>query len=115
MNLLGDFKTDTLYIKENGKNTNRFDGTPSFDINNTSVDVSSDTPVGYIMLARPDVAYEKKADYKYKLVVRVQYKDGTKTKYKNVPRFMTPPEGGFQEGKIYNIVVKVGLSGGIPN
>ena len=115
LNLLGDFKTDTLYIKENGKNTNRFDGTPSFDINNTSVDVSSDTPVGYIMLARPDVAYEKKTDYKYKLVVRVQYKDGTKTKYKNVPRFMTLPEGGFQEGKIYNIVVKVGLSGGIPN
>ena len=117
LNLLGDFKTDTLYIKENGKNTNRFNGTPPFDINinNTSVDVSSDTPVGYIMLARPDVAYEKKADYKYKLVVRVQYKDGTKTRYKNVPRFMTPPEGGFQEGKIYNIVVKVGLSGGIPN
>lgn len=116
LNLLGDFKTETLYIKENGKNTNRFDGTPSFDINNTSVDVSSDTPVGYIMLARPDVAYEKKADYKYKLVVRVQYKDGTKTKYKNVPRFMTPPEGGFQEGKIYNIVVKIGLdSGGVPN
>jgi len=115
LNMLGDFKTDTLYIKKNGKNTNRFDGTQFFEINNTSVDVSSDTPVGYIMLARPDVAYEKKADYKYKLVVRVQYKDGTKTKYKNVPRFMTPPEGGFQEGKIYNIVVKVGLSGGIPN
>ncbi len=117
LNLLGDFKTDTLYIKENGTNDNRFNGTPPFDINinNTSVDVSSDTPVGYIMLARPDVAYEKKADYKYKLVVRVQYKDGTKTRYKNVPRFMTPPEGGFQEGKIYNIVVKVGLSGGIPN
>ena len=116
LSLLGDFKTDTLYIKENGKNTNCFDGTPSFEINNTSVNVSSDTPVGYIMLARPDVAYEKKDDYEYKLVVRVQYKDGTKTKYKNVPRFMTPPEeGGFQEGKIYNIVVKVGLSEGVPN
>ena len=57
--------------------------------------------VGYIMLPRPEVS--KVVDFKYQLVVKLGYTGGSNM----VAIDMDPPTGGFEEGKIYNVIVSV--------
>ena len=105
--------TKALRIKEMGTDNNRFGAAYPVDGNSDShpdwVDKISDysTPVGYIMLARPNVAYEKDANFKYSLIVKVQYDAGTGTDINSVAIRLDPPASGFEEGKIYNILVNV--------
>jgi hypothetical protein len=57
--------------------------------------------VGYIMLPRPEVS--KVDNFKYQLVVKLEYTGGSNM----VAIDMDPPTGGFEEGKIYNVIVSV--------
>ena len=47
------------------------------------------------------------ANFKYSLVVKVQYTAGTGTDTNSVAVSLDPPAEGFKEGKIYNIIVNV--------
>ena len=102
--------TKNLRIKKNDSDVNRFDQVSPFGdenldnplaINVSTVDVTSDTPVGYIMLPRPEVF--KVTNYKYQLVVKLEYTGGSNM----VAIDMDPPTGGFVEGMTYNIVINI--------
>jgi hypothetical protein len=107
LSMLGDFKTTTLRIKTNGADIDRFDqnGDDTVDnplnINVFTVDVENDDPVGYIMLPRPEVSNDN--DFRYKLVLKLEYTGGSNLVTIN----LEPPTNGFEEGKIYNIIVNV--------
>jgi hypothetical protein len=109
-----DFKRKQLRIKTNGADTDRFDQDGDdavdnpLDIDASTVDVENDDPVGYIMLARPDVAYEKDPNFMYQLVVRV--KTNEPKNYKPITISLEPPTGGFVEGMTYNIVINIDSS-----
>lgn len=61
--------------------------------------------VGYILLAPPSVSND--ANFKYSLVVKVQYTAGSGIDTNSVAVSLDPPAEGFKEGKIYNIIVNV--------
>ena len=61
--------------------------------------------VGYILLAPPSVSND--ANFKYSLVVKVQYTAGSGIDTNSVAVSLDPPSEGFKEGKIYNIIVNV--------
>ena len=85
--------------KTDFQNTDRF-GDP-YSVTVTDVNVNTATPVGYIMLPSPSIS--KESGFKYKLDVTVNYSEGTATKQYEI----NPPDGGFIEGKIYNIVISI--------
>jgi len=65
-----------------------------------------DSPVGYILLARPEVSGD--ANFKYQLTVKVKYTTADSVDHENeVTIDLNPPAGGFEEGKIYNVIVNV--------
>ena len=111
LSVLGKFDkaTDTLRIKTHGADTDRFPGTAVPEDGNAdghpdwldAVDVENDTPVGYIMLPRPEVSNDD--DFKYQLVVKLEYTGGSSLVKIN----LEPPTNGFEEGNIYNIIVNV--------
>ena len=85
-------------------------------ITDDAIDVTTAEPVGYIMLAPPNVPSFTDRNSEtptpnntvYELVVKVKYEDGT-TKNENIIFTLNPPEGGFKEGKVYNIVISINV------
>jgi hypothetical protein len=76
---------------------------------------------GYIMLAPSTITkYNDRNNNPepnntvYRLVLKVRYNNGASDVDVNIVRKLTPPVGGFQEGKIYNIVVNVDSNNGVP-
>ena len=62
--------------------------------------------VGYILLARPEVSGD--VNFRYQLTVKIKYTTDDSVDHENeVTIAMDPPSGGFEEGKIYNIIVNV--------
>lgn len=121
--LYQDGSKTELRIKKNDSDVNRFDQNNDevldnpLDITVDAVDVEHDTPVGYIMLYPPSPlsATELESGFKYWLVLRVKYTID-EVEYTNdlsvdmVPPLIygsSPESYGFQEGKVYNIVVNV--------
>jgi len=110
--------TKKLGIKTNGLDTDRFPGTAIPEDGDTDgyldwVDAITDysNPVGYILLAPPTVRGVNTPgvanNHVYQLYLKVQYNSGTGTDTNVVALSLNPPSGGFEAGKIYNIVVNV--------
>ena len=110
--------TKALRIKTNGKDTDRFPGTAIPEDGDTDghpdwVDAITDysNPVGYILLAPPTVRGVNTPgvanNHVYQLYLKVQYNSGTGTDTNVVALSLNPPSGGFEAGKIYNIVANV--------
>ena len=112
--------TKKLGIKANGVDTDRFPGTAIPEDGDTdghpdwvdAINVASDSPVGYIMLAPPTVRGVNYPDVEnnhvYQLYLKVQYDNGSGSTETNlVTLSLNPPSGGFIAGKIYNIIVNV--------
>ena len=121
-------KKEQMAIRKMGSDIKRFDQKSPFEgeaeayldsplhITDDAIDVTSAEPVGYIMLAPPNVPSftDRNSETptpnntKYELVVKVKYEDGT-TKNENIIFTLNPPEGGFKEGKVYNIVISINV------
>ena len=110
--------TKKLGIKTNGLDTDRFPGTAIPEDGDTDgyldwVDAITDysNPVGYILLAPPTVRGVNTPgvanNHVYQLYLKVQYNSGTGTDTNVVALSLNPPSGGFEAGKIYNIVANV--------
>lgn len=120
-------ETKWMSIKMNGSDTKRFDQTGDGKLD-SQLEITGDhitdfsNPVGYIMLAPPDVpkyndrnlpeSEREPNNTVYRLVLKVRYDGGTDggTFDKNVVRLLNPPnppEGRFEAGKIYNIVISI--------
>ena len=106
--------TKALRIKESGLDKNRFRDEDDndivdnpFAITDDAVDVTSATPVGYILLAPTKVSGD--ANFKYQLVVKVQYTIDEVNYTNEIPVALDLPttETDDGTGKIYNIVVSV--------
>ena len=140
-------RLEEMRIKTNGADTDRFDQVSPFvddeddddddlnldnplDITVDAVDVTTEDPVGYIMLAPPSIPSfnatfsnnpsedpgAATANLVYQLYMKVKYDNGSGgTDTNMVASSLNPPqipdsdpeEYGFEAGKIYNIVVNV--------
>jgi hypothetical protein len=116
LSMMSTIKTKELGIKKAGYDFNRFD--PDGDgITDNPLDIKVDGvvvenypaedegSVGYIMLAPPTVSNDE--NFKYSLIVKVQYNTTSGTDTNSVAVSLDPPSGGFLAGKIYNIIVNV--------
>ena len=106
-----DAVTKQLGIKKWGENYDRFgtsDDVHSLTIRTdndvVSTKYASDGYMGYIMLPPPSISQDN--EFKYKLVVNMEYTGGTASK----TIYLAPPAGGFVAGKSYNIIIRVDSS-----
>ena len=112
LSMMSSLQTKELGIKESGLDKNRFRDEDANDIVDSPLsitvvdpDVTSATPVGYILLAPPSVSNDD--NFEYTLVLKVNYDKGEGPTAKTLEYTLNPPSGGFTEGKVYNIVVSV--------
>lgn len=115
LSMMSTIKTKELGIKKNAADVNRFDQDGDgntvnpLDITVADVDVAEyptdPGSVGYIMLAPPTVSNDE--NFKYSLIVKVQYNTTSGIDTNSVAVSLDPPSGGFLAGKIYNIIVNV--------
>ena len=114
--------TERMSIKKNGSDAKRFDQNGDGKLDNALGDITDDpitdfsNPVGYIMLAPPNVPKyndrnkpnPESNNTVYRLVMKVRYDGGASDV--NVIRLLNPPTGGFVEGMTYNIVISINSS-----